>query len=75
MSYQDRRTEWCRLSSRALTPDDKQYFICYSSPMAAGLQIINTWSPNSADQVEQAFKFEYYHERPDVQFVLCPGSN
>jgi hypothetical protein len=62
------------LSGRALRPDYHQYFIAYTSAATAGLQLINTWSPDSAEMVRQAFLYEFARECPQVLFITCPGS-
>lgn len=71
----DKRTGWVRLASRALHPDFKQFFVCFSSAKRLGIEVLQVWSPNSAAEVEEAFYFNEYERGLEIHFVLCPGAN
>ena len=71
----DNRITWGRLATRAITPDFKQYFICYSTPLRVGLQMVCTWSPDREEYVRQAFEYDFFDEQPEIYFVCCPGAN
>jgi hypothetical protein len=63
------------LATRAITPEFRQWFIFYTSPLVAGLHVADTWSPDNEAAVRDVFNCEFIDELPQVLFLTCPGAN
>lgn len=55
--------------------DGYQYFIFYTVPGLLGWRVVSTWSHSGLDYVKGSFLNDFWDERPQILFVVCPGCN